>query len=226
MKIKTSTALALAALAAAAIAGPAAADVLFDSHALGEPLCAAGGSCDSETRSSDANYAAVLQFSADVTVDRIGVWSSVDQTGFVKFVIFDSALNGGTGDLLFSQTKAYFQNLDQTFLYTDDMSFTFQSGHTYDVGIVGWLEGDATLTGRWIAHQDIISGPVHEISRNANIGPFADPQTGGYSGVSPWVELDTAGGVPEPASWALMIGGFGLAGAALRRRRTAAAAVA
>jgi len=27
-----------------------------------------------------------------------------------------------------------------------------------------------------------------------------------------------AGGVPEPASWALMIAGFGLAGAALRRR--------
>jgi hypothetical protein len=31
------------------------------------------------------------------------------------------------------------------------------------------------------------------------------------------------GGVPEPASWALMIGGFGLAGAALRRRKTAIA---
>ena len=29
------------------------------------------------------------------------------------------------------------------------------------------------------------------------------------------------GGVPEPASWALMIGGFGLAGTALRRRRAA-----
>ena len=29
-------------------------------------------------------------------------------------------------------------------------------------------------------------------------------------------------GVPEPASWALMIAGFGLAGAALRRRRSAA----
>ncbi len=31
-------------------------------------------------------------------------------------------------------------------------------------------------------------------------------------------------GVPEPASWALMIGGFGLAGASLRRRRAATAA--
>jgi hypothetical protein len=29
-------------------------------------------------------------------------------------------------------------------------------------------------------------------------------------------------GVPEPASWAMMVGGFGLAGCALRRRRTVA----
>jgi hypothetical protein len=35
-----------------------------------------------------------------------------------------------------------------------------------------------------------------------------------------------SGAVPEPAAWALMIGGFGLTGAALRRRRTAVAAVA
>lgn len=33
------------------------------------------------------------------------------------------------------------------------------------------------------------------------------------------IETSAGAAVPEPASWALMIGGFGLAGAALRRRR-------
>lgn len=41
---------------------------------------------------------------------------------------------------------------------------------------------------------------------------------GAYSGGS----LDAAGVVPEPASWAMMIGGFGILGAALRRRRSVA----
>jgi hypothetical protein len=35
--------------------------------------------------------------------------------------------------------------------------------------------------------------------------------------------LDDGGAVPEPATWALMIGGFGLAGAALRRKALLAA---
>lgn len=38
------------------------------------------------------------------------------------------------------------------------------------------------------------------------------------------VTYDGSGAVPEPAGWALMIGGFGLAGAALRRRRVVEAA--
>jgi hypothetical protein len=37
-------------------------------------------------------------------------------------------------------------------------------------------------------------------------------------------ELVVSGSVPEPATWALMLGGFGLAGVALRRRPVAIAA--
>ena len=43
-----------------------------------------------------------------------------------------------------------------------------------------------------------------------------------YSWSASWDNTST--GVPEPAVWALMIGGFGLAGASLRRRRVAALA--
>ncbi len=43
-------------------------------------------------------------------------------------------------------------------------------------------------------------------------------QGGGY-GVNSTGTLALTAGVPEPATWTLMIAGFGLAGAALRRRR-------
>lgn len=62
--------------------------------------------------------------------------------------------------------------------------------------------------------------------------------TNGYAGGAAFLESDgvtyyygpqdlnfrTSMTVPEPTSWALMIAGFGLAGSALRRRRTAATA--
>lgn len=48
--------------------------------------------------------------------------------------------------------------------------------------------------------------------------------SGNPSGLRVEFLSSTVGGVPEPATWALMIGGFGGMGAMLRRRRTAALA--
>lgn len=44
-------------------------------------------------------------------------------------------------------------------------------------------------------------------------------------GYSSQLNFTGVGGVPEPATWGLMIAGFGLTGGALRRRRTARVAI-
>ena len=61
------------------------------------------------------------------------------------------------------------------------------------------------------------------VTSSNGIGGFSF--TGGASGNTSIDNLvvNSGAAVPEPASWALMIGGFGLAGAALRRRRMVAA---
>lgn len=47
-------------------------------------------------------------------------------------------------------------------------------------------------------------------------------QDGYYAGIDN-LDFSATAGVPEPASWALMIAGFGMTGASLRRRRVLAA---
>jgi len=69
-------------------------------------------------------------------------------------------------------------------------------------GTIGWI----TLTGL------NLTGNTHTVQL--------------FNGTQPWIfssevtfDGRTGGGVPEPASWALMLSGFGLAGGALRARR-------
>jgi hypothetical protein len=52
-----------------------------------------------------------------------------------------------------------------------------------------------------------------------DFGIYTNANTAG----NPVLTLDTTAAVPEPATWALMISGFGMAGVSLRRRRLVAA---
>jgi hypothetical protein len=185
------------------------ATVVFDSSL--------GNFTENETRNANANYAAVLHFTQDVTVSRIGVFTSVDNDQDIKFLIFDSAFNGGTGSLLVSDQKAFSQNTTQTFIYSDLINFTFLADHMYDIGILG---STGTLTGRW-GVGDYTQNGITAISRNANFQNFGAPTTGNYAGVVPYVQLVTAD-VPEPVSTALF--GLGLAGLAAARRKAKTAA--
>ncbi|MBU1378438.1 MAG: PEPxxWA-CTERM sorting domain-containing protein [Alphaproteobacteria bacterium] len=62
---------------------------------------------------------------------------------------------------------------------------------------------------------------VHNIGISLNFYSFAES----YPAVGTWTATTLAdpGAIPEPATWALMIAGFGLAGTALRRRRAVVA---
>jgi hypothetical protein len=75
-----------------------------------------------------------------------------------------------------------------------------------------------SLTSFFATGEDFVSGTNMLQIVVTDTGPPSAMLVSGLTGTA------SAGGVPEPASWALMIAGFGLAGAQLRRRRTAAVA--
>jgi len=81
-----------------------------------------------------------------------------------------------------------------TFIGPNEVDFKAPTGHTIDMGDTFFVNV-------------VFTGPV---------------DTTHFSFAGLWT--DASYGVPEPATWALMLGGFGLAGVALRRRRTAVAA--
>lgn len=86
----------------------------------------------------------------------------------------------------------------------------------------GWLFGEADDQGNNIYTRDYAAGVNNIFNLDApplyNVGAWGE--TGFDRGFATYVNT---GAVPEPASWALMIAGFGMTGAALRRRRMVAA---
>ncbi|HWI84783.1 MAG TPA: PEPxxWA-CTERM sorting domain-containing protein [Sphingomonas sp.] len=73
--------------------------------------------------------------------------------------------------------------------------------------------GNSITTNNDVGYWDINNGPS-----SAYVGTFDLAGYYGPTGSSAFTL--TGGAVPEPASWAMMVGGFGLIGGAMRARRT------
>lgn len=96
------------------------------------------------------------------------------------------------------------------------------AGPTFDIDFFsGAKDGGLRLTDADSGDLAAFSGPVLYSSAGNNIrfntGDFDLTPTAG--GSSSRLTITTAAAVPEPATWAMMILGFGVAGAALRSRR-------
>ena len=96
-----------------------------------------------------------------------------------------------------------------------------------EVGVAGGDSGGGSFINGMVASVNsygLSFGPTF-----GDIRPGLQSSYGEFTGYVPvwlheqWINARLVGAVPEPTTWAMMIGGFGLVGGALRRRRTTVA---
>jgi len=130
---------------------------------------------------------------------------------------FASVTGGGTYSVDFAATNLFsfvLGSLDTfnklTLLFSDNSTITYLGGQI--IGGLSFTSGDQ--------HKPSSNGLV---TFNANGGPMIVGAT--FSSPSNSFEIDNLarGGVPEPATWALMILGLGAVAGAMRRRQRATA---
>ena len=133
---------------------------------------------------------------------------------FVETNVVGAHPTGGFGAASFVETgNGNFNGLK----YGLDWAGTANNGHLTTTGI---KEVSFDVLGSNLAIAGVgTNPPIYFKVDVASIFPNGAVRTGVVGAT-----IAAVAGVPEPASWALMISGFGMAGAALRRRRAMVAA--
>jgi hypothetical protein len=122
---------------------------------------------------------------------------------------------GSTGEISQSITTSATQKYVVTFDYKSNPGV---SGPTAAVLFNGINIGNVTGSGAWQVFTTTVTG-------TGGSALFALNETYGYSNGGVFLDNISVSAVPEPAAWALMIGGLGMTGFALRRRAAKALAV-
>lgn len=156
-------------------------------------------------KSSIAAVAVALAAPASAATFELGTFSGDFSTDFGN----DSAVGGAFNDFFnFTTTDGGVGGSVISVASIDDIDITSVTldGVLFDEFSDGFAE-------IWTLDLTQISAGLHTI----NVVGTWDPQTGGSYGGQ--IDFAAAPAVPEPATWAMMIAGFGIAGFAMRRRR-------
>lgn len=141
---------------------------------------------------------------------------------------FDLDVAGGTGT--FTHTAISSSSFDDTFTFFLPTPTTGSASVTSTAVLLkGKLLKDVTFTTATFNGDDFdgsYSGALKSLSwfgdlnygSTANVIHLIGTVSGGSSSYSGQIEFVPLAAVPEPATWAMMIGGIGLAGGMLRRR--------
>lgn len=205
---------------ALAFAGAASASVVYDN---GGPNTVGGNEAVEWVQTED------FSFGADVTVNGAGVYLAgyggiTKWDGSFQYYVFgDSAgspgtiLQGGSVSPTVTDSGAAWCCVDDAYLFEFDFNSPFlaEAGSTYHLGIHAGASDNFNRDDiYWVttANHGALRG------RESEGGTFDNWSSNGQEHAYFLNGDQTGGAAPEPATWALMIGGFGLVGAALRRR--------
>jgi len=193
------------------IAAPASANVVYQSLADDSAAQVEGAWC------ADCSY-----YQAEVQ-DQFTLGSSANITG-VNLWIYASG--GYDTAAIATGYTFHVYNSDRSSLLYSQLVFpvttfaTRQGIYSLEKQVGGSLSGLSLSAGTyWAGFEAPMMGTMGFAGGNGTgrqVGPNGDFALGDNAG---YQLLSSA--APEPASWAMMVGGFGLAGAAMRRRRAA-----
>jgi hypothetical protein len=162
-------------------------------------------------------FASGWSHSYSATLDVIGGSTAHSGSLGARYTASDAV----DGDVL---VQAFSTVVGQTYVYSYWLAAaTTDSAAPSEFMVMIGSQIVADLFNTWTFEYTRFTGSYLADSDVSAISFFGFNSLGVYSlddvSVKPRVETDTGGGVPEPASWALMVLGFGGLGAVLRRRR-------
>lgn len=156
---------------------------------------------------------------------RIGVENESSNFGYLGVpVSVQTAISATT--MTTALPSAIFADFSQAVNYFSVDAFTFTSnpGFSFTVTAYSGLNGAGTVlgtttgtVGTGVSYRSA-TATLSNLSGALSFGLLGSTAAAHYDNIA--VTLAPTSSVPEPASWALMIGGLGMVGGAMRRRRS------